>query len=145
MALFLYVLTEKLTPRERSDLVAATAMPKEIVERWHKLETRSNRLARDLEGASKPSKVYAALSGVPGERALFLLLSPTGRTVHERIRNYFSRYLPTAREVTTAEIAAAVKAEPGSPKFERKRAELIAKRLDARPRRVAPDAVETEV
>ena len=92
------------------------------------------RAAKDLEAAAKPSRVYSVLSAVPAERAIFLLMAHTGRTVHERIRNYFSRYLPAAQEVTDSQVIATGVA-PGSPKWVKRKAELIAKRLDARPKK----------
>jgi tRNA nucleotidyltransferase/poly(A) polymerase len=140
-SLFLWALTEKLTPRERSEIVEAVAMPKETVEAWHRLEARSARLAKELESASKPSLIYAALNRVPAERAVFLLMTSAGRTVHERIRNYFSKYLPMALEVADSEIAVAGVA-PGSSKWEKRKAEIIAKRLNARPRKPPEPPVE---
>jgi hypothetical protein len=116
-------------------------MPKETVESWHRLEARSARLAKELESAGKPSRVYAALSRVPAERAIFLLMTHSGRTVHERIRNYFSRYLPTALEVSDSDVALPGVA-PGSAKWEKRKAELIAKRLDARPKKPPEPPVE---
>jgi tRNA nucleotidyltransferase (CCA-adding enzyme) len=140
LALFLWILTEKLTPRERSEFIEAAAIPKEAVESWHRLEARSGRLAKELEAASKPSRVYAALSEVPAERAIFLLVANSGRTVHERIRNYYTKYLPTALEVTDAEVTATGVVH-GTPKWQKRRAEIIAKRLDARPKK-PPEVTE---
>jgi tRNA nucleotidyltransferase (CCA-adding enzyme) len=142
-ALFLYVLAEKLTPRERTDLAEATAMPKETVEAWHRLEARSMRLAKELESANKPSKIYAILHEAPGERAIFLLIGNPGRTVQERVRNYFAKYLPMAQEVTDAEVTA-TGVPPGTPKWQKRKAELIAKKLDARPKK-PPEPPEEEV
>lgn len=141
-ALFLWVLTEKLTPRERTELAEATAMPKEVAESWHKLEARSARLAKELESATKPSRVYSILTATPAERAIFLLLTHAGRAVQDRIRNHFGKYLPSALEVRDEDVTA-TGATPGSPKWQKRKAELIAKKLDARPKKPA-EPVEVE-
>jgi len=57
--------------------------------------------------------------------------------VHDRIRNYFQKYLPMALEVTD-EAVSATGATPGTPKFQRAKEEMILTRLDARPKKVAP-------
>ncbi|HYO79948.1 MAG TPA: hypothetical protein VES20_00990 [Bryobacteraceae bacterium] len=143
-ALFLYVLAEKLSPKERAELVAKTGLGTEAVEGWQKLEARSAKLGKEVAAATKPSKVWLALRNAPAERALLLLMTSTSRAVTERIRNYFSRYLQTAAEVTDEEVAAAAGAAPGAPKFERRKVELIAKRLDARPKRVVEEPTPEE-
>ncbi len=63
-ALLLNVLTEKLSPKEKSALVEACAMPKEDVEDWHKLETRAKKLEKQIKSArlTKPSQIYHVLS-----------------------------------------------------------------------------------
>jgi hypothetical protein len=142
-ALFLWVLAEKLTARERAELIEATGMPKEVQENWQRLESRASRLGKELETASRPSRVYAVLRDTPAERALFLLMSNAGRTVQERIRNYFGKFLPMALEVTDAEVTA-TGVVPGTPKWTKRKAELIAKRLDARPKKPVEPPVEPE-
>ncbi len=73
LGLFLNVLTEKLSPAEKSALVEATGMDHDIVERWQKLETRSKKLEKDLKSAKlqKPSQVYAVLHKAAGDQVLF--------------------------------------------------------------------------
>jgi tRNA nucleotidyltransferase/poly(A) polymerase len=140
-ALFLQVLTEKLTPRERLELIEATAMPREVADSWQRLEARAARVARELESANKPSRIYAALHGVPAERMVFLLMASSSRTVQDRIRNYFTKYLPLAAEVSDADVSATGLA-PGSMKWNKRKAELISKRLDARPKKVAEPPIQ---
>ena len=141
-ALFFYVLTEKLTPRERNEFTQMLGMEKETVDRWHKLEARAAKLEKELTAATvtKPSHIYRVLSKAPAEQAVFLLMKSTHRGAQDRIRNYFSKYLPMAQEVNDADVAGV---PPGSPKFDKAKAELIARRLDARPKRppaeTAPD------
>ncbi len=138
-ALFMHVFAEKLTPKERSALVAATAMPKSDVDRWQKLEGRVKKLESTVKSArlSKPSQVYRALLDAPGEEILFLLTHSPVRLVQDRIRNYLQKYLPAALEVTEREVeAAAPGLAPDSPKYRKIREQLITTRLDSRPKKV---------
>jgi hypothetical protein len=61
------------------------------------------------------------------------------RTVQDRIRNYLQKYIPTAQEITDPQVVEAG-FTPGTPKFEKAKAEMIAKRLDARPKKPEPEA-----
>jgi tRNA nucleotidyltransferase (CCA-adding enzyme) len=142
--LFLYFLTEKLTPKEKSDLARMTAMEKEEIEGWQKLEARTRKLEAALRAkeAQKPSQVYRALAAAPGEAILFLYLHSKERNVQDRIRNYLQKYLPASLEVNDAMVAAEG-LTPGTPKFEKRKAELIAARLDARARPAAPSPNST--
>jgi hypothetical protein len=108
------------------------------VEAWHKLESRARKLESQLKSdkLKKPSQVWTALAGAPGEQVLFLLLHSAQRLVQDRIKNYLQKYAPAAAEITPAEIASEVGVAPDSPKFAKLKAEFIAKRLDARPKRV---------
>mgnify|MGYP007068313003 CR=1 FL=1 len=58
--------------------------------------------------------------------------------MQDRLKNYFSKYLGTAMEVTDAEVAQVSGLEPGSPKFAKARDERIAAHLDGRVRKPAP-------
>jgi hypothetical protein len=68
---------------------------------------------------------------------LFLLFKSSERTAQDRIKNYFQKYLPAAQEITERDVVAAG-GQQGTPKFQKIRDELIATRLDARPRKPAP-------
>lgn len=141
--LFLSVLAEKLTPREKSALVAASGMQKADVDEWQKLETRARKLEKELKSAKlqKPSHIYHVLSKARGDEMLFLLYRSSERTVQDRIKNYFQKYLPAAQEVTERDVVAAG-GQPGTPKFQKLRDELITTRLDARPRKAPPPEPE---
>jgi tRNA nucleotidyltransferase/poly(A) polymerase len=136
VALFFYLLTEKLTPKERSSLISALSMNKAVTEGWHKLEARSQKLEKELASArlQKPSQIYNVLDKVPAEQALFLLVKSNQRLVQDRIKNYLQKYLPAAQEITDRQVIE-VGATPGTPKFERIKADLISKRLDSRPKK----------
>ncbi len=139
IGLFLLTLTEKFTPAERAALVKGLEMPKEDVAQWQKLEARSKKLEKDLKSAriQKASHVYSVLSKAPGDQILFLLLRSPERVVQDRIKNYLQKYLPTSLEVTEKDVVAAG-GQPGGTKYAKLRDELIATRLDARPKKVPP-------
>jgi tRNA nucleotidyltransferase (CCA-adding enzyme) len=143
--LFLLILTEKLTPKEKQDMVRALGMEKAEVDQWQKLDARSKKLEKELKSAKlqRASRIYQAVSKAPGDQVLFLLLKSGERLVQDRIKNYLQKYLPSALEVTDREVAAAaVGLEPGTPKFQKAREEMILTRLDARPKKVVPPPPE---
>ncbi|MBI5085989.1 MAG: CCA tRNA nucleotidyltransferase [Acidobacteria bacterium] len=139
-ALSMFCITQLLTPKERTALVANTKMTKAEIEPWQKLEARAKKLETAAKSArlSKASQVYELLRKAPGEEVLLLHLKSAQRLVQDRIKNHFTRYLATAVEVTDAEVAEASGLEPGSPKFAKARDERIAARLDGRVRKPAP-------
>lgn len=137
LPLFLNVLTEKLNPKEKVAFIKAVGLPKADVDAWQKLEGRAKKLETALKSATlrKPSQVYAALRKAAGEEILFLVVRSTQRVVQDRIRNYFEKYLPASLEVTEADVQAAGGGVPGTPKFDKLRAQVIAKKLDSRPKK----------
>lgn len=140
---FLQVLTEKFSPREKADLYSALDLTKEEVESGRKLALHAQKLEQVLKSARlhKPSQVYHALAGAGSGEILFLLYHSQQRLVQDRIRNYLHKYLPTAKEITDAEMEAAG-AKPGTAQFQKTREELIAARLNGRPKRQEPAPVE---
>lgn len=140
VGLFLSILMEKLSPKERAAITKAAALSKAELSAWQKLEPAAKKLEKLLKGAKlvKPSALYELLSHAPGEQILFLLVRSTERLVQDRIRNYLQKYLPAAQEVTDKEVTAAKELEPGHPKFQKAKAAMIAARLDARPKKVPP-------
>jgi tRNA nucleotidyltransferase/poly(A) polymerase len=139
---FLFVLAEKLTPKERQALVKATEMRKAETDLWQKLDSRARKLESALKSARirKPSHVYHILSKAAPDEVLFLLYHSAYKPVQERIRNHYQKYLPAVQEMTPEDFAG-LTGTPGTPKHERAREELIATRLDRRPRKpVVPEA-----
>lgn len=132
-ALFFSVLTEKLSPKERS-VIADLDAPHSAS--WLKLGARAAKLEKELSvpHLHRPSKIYNVLAKAPGEQIFHLVLHSHQRTVQDRIKNYLQKYLPTAQEVTDAQVEEAGFTR-GTPKFEKAKAEMVAKRLDARPPR----------
>lgn len=143
LAIFLSVLTERLTPKEKAALAKTVAMDKEDLQNWQKLDAKAAKLEKELKAPrlNRPSQIYQVLVKTPGEQILYLLIRSQQRLVQDRIRNYLQKYVVTAQEVTDAEVAARG-VKPDSPKFQKARQDLIAARLDARPKKVTPPADE---
>jgi tRNA nucleotidyltransferase (CCA-adding enzyme) len=135
-SLFLYMLTEKLSAKERAALVAATKMEPQETQGWQRLEGRAKKLETELKSArlQKASQVYRLLSKAPGDQLIFLLARSDQRLVQDRIKNYLQKYLPASFEVTDRDVEARG-VKPGTPKFDKKRDEMIASRLDSRPKK----------
>jgi tRNA nucleotidyltransferase/poly(A) polymerase len=140
LGIFLYFLAEKLAPKEKAALVEATAMRKPEADLWQKLEVRARKLEREMKSPKlgRPSQVYEVLSKAPGDQILFLLIRSPLRLVQDRVRNYLQKYLPLALEVTDEEVRAKGVA-PGTPKFQKVKDELIAAKLNARPKKAVPE------
>lgn len=136
--LFLFLLFEKLTPKERTQLVQAAGIPKTDYDAAIRLESRAGKIEKELATAKlqRPSALYALLSKVPGEILLFLLMRSGQRLVIDRTKNYLQKYLPAAQEITEKDVIE-MGAQPGTPKFAKLQEQLIATRLDARPKKVA--------
>ncbi len=133
---FLYVLTEKLSPREKQLLVKATELGKTDVDHWQKLESRSKKLENSLRSARirKASQVYQIVSPAPPDEILFLMYHSPLKPVQERLKSYFQKYLPQVLEITPEEWAT-VSGKPGTPKYAKACDDFVAARLDRRPPR----------
>ncbi len=142
-ALFLFLITEKLTPKERSALWKAIGAEKAEADLVTRLQARAKKLESALKSASlsKASQIYRTISAEPGEVALFTLMQTTQRLVADRIRNYLAKHVPAAAEVTDKDIESEGLV-PGTPKFLKRKAEKIASRLDSRVRKVPPPVPE---
>lgn len=136
-ALFFYLLLEKLGSKERAMLIQTAGLEKEETEAATKLEGRANKVEKELAAAkiTRPSGLYELLSGVPGEILLFILMRSGHRIVLDRVKNYLQKYLPMAQEVTESSITEQG-LEPGTPKFLKMRRQMIAAKLNARPKKV---------
>lgn len=136
-ALFLFLFLEKLNAKERAQLIKTVGIPKADLDAAAKLEAKAAKVEKELATAKlqRPSALYALLSKVPGEILLFLLTRSGQRLVLDRIKNYLQKYLPTAQEVTERDVIGQG-AQPGTPKFAKLHQQMIATRLDARPKKV---------
>jgi len=139
LPLFLSVLLEKLSAKERQELFTAAALTKDEIGAWQKLETAAKKLDRDLKGPKlqKPSQLYKVVVKTPGEQIMYLAVYSAQRIVQDRIRNYFQKYMPAAAEITD-EMVVATGVAAGTPKFQKAKEEMTLKRLDARPKKPEP-------
>jgi tRNA nucleotidyltransferase (CCA-adding enzyme) len=138
---FFWVLTEKLTAKEKQAVVKGAELSKAEADAWQKLDPKVKKLETALRSARirKPSQVYQIVSAAAPEDVLLLLYRSEVKPVQERLRNYFQKYLPAALEISLEEFAA-LEGKPGTPKYQKARDALVANRLDRRPPRVAPEA-----
>ena len=136
VGIFLHTLAEPLSPKDRAQLIKTSALTRADVTAWQKLEPRAKKLERALKSAAlkKPSQVYRVAHSAPGEEVLFLLARSNERLVQDRLKNYLQKYLQVAQEVTDADVEQKG-AKPGTPKFKKLREDMVAQRLDARPKR----------
>jgi tRNA nucleotidyltransferase (CCA-adding enzyme) len=143
LALFLFLLNEKLSPKERTALAKTTDMRAPESGLGSRLAAGAKKLEGELKSAKikKASQIYKILSAAAGEQILLLYVNSNLRVVQDRIRNYFQKYLPAALEVTDREVAAPG-VEPGTSKFKKAKEELIRIRLDSRPKKAPEPEVE---
>ncbi len=136
-SLFLFLLVEKLTAKERSQLVKAVPLPKPELDAAAKLDSKAAKVEKELATAKlqRPSALYGVLSKVPGEILLFLLMRSGQRLVIDRIKNHLQKYLPMAQEVTEKDVLEKG-VQLGSPKYAKTYQQLVNARLDARPKKV---------
>ena len=136
---FLWVLTEKLSPKEKTDLIRAFDLPKAEAEALKKLEAQAKKLEGALKSAriTKPSHVYDVLRDANTDEVLMVLYQSAQRVVQDRIRAYYQKYLPLAQEITEEQVAA-TGVKPGTPKFEKTFQTMVTTHLNARPKKVTP-------
>jgi len=137
-SLFLNTISEKWTPKDKLTFIKNCKFSKREVDAWKGLDAKAKALSNTLKSAKlvKPSLVYAALADAPAEQIFILLAKSPLRNVQDRIKNYLQKYLPIALEVTDEDVIAAG-GNPAVPKGVQLKKQLIATRLDARPKRVA--------
>lgn len=131
---------EKLNPKERTGLIKNVGLPKADILSGVKLAAAGKKLEKTLKGPKlkRASLVYDALRGIPGEETLFVLSRSNERLVLDRVKNYLQKYLVMALEITDEDVAA-TGATPGTPKFAKAKQTMIAKHLDARPKKIVPE------
>lgn len=134
---FLQVLTEKLSIRERAEAIRLFDLPKHDADALKHLPALAHKLEVSLASAkvARPSSIYEALHGAGPDTVLAVLYSSTQRTVQDRIRMYFQKYLAQADEITS-EMVEATGVKPGTPKYLKAQKEMIATHLNARPKKV---------
>ncbi len=136
----LYCLMQKLTPKEKSNLVSSLKMEKDELDPWQKLEARAKKLETKMKSVSlnKASLVYDILMHSSGEEMLLLYLQSSQRIVQDRIKNFLSKYLPTALDVTDEEVTEISGLDPSHARFAKAKEERIAAHLDGKVRKPPP-------
>src|SRR6202050_1551555 len=139
----LWVLTEKLTAKEKQALIKSVELSKADADAFQKLEARAKKLETALRSARirKPSQVYQIVTPAAPDEILLVLYRSALKPVQERLRSYFQRYLPAVQEITPEEFAA-IEVKPGTPKYQKARDQFIANRLDRRPPKKPADEAE---
>ena len=142
---FLYVLTEKLSPKEKQALIKATEMPKSDVDHWQKLEARAKKLETALRSPRirKASQVYQIVSAAAPDDVLFVMYHSALKPVQERLRNHFQKYLPMVQEITSEEWAT-IEGKPGTPKYAKAREDFISERVNRKPPKPVEEVPPTE-
>ena len=133
---FLYCLTQKLSPAEKANLRTRTAMRAAEAGPWTRLESQAKTLQKTLAGkqAAQNSRLYRILSAEDPAAALFLMAFSPQQPVRERIKTYFTKLRPLARDLTDQEIEQqGVKRD--SPKFASVREAYLMARLDKKTHR----------
>jgi tRNA nucleotidyltransferase (CCA-adding enzyme) len=140
---FLTVLTEKLTQREKSDLLRVFELSKPQEEALKKLEAQAKKLEATLKSSkiTRPSHVYDAVHGATTDEVLLVLYQSAQRVVQDRIRAYYQKYLALAQEVTEEQVAA-TGVKPGTPKFDKAFRAMVTTHLNARPKKIPPPEPE---
>jgi tRNA nucleotidyltransferase (CCA-adding enzyme) len=140
---FLWVLTEKLSAKEKQALIKSVELSKADADAFQKLEARAKKLETALRSARirKPSQVYQIVTPAAPDEVLLVLYRSALKPVQERLRSYFQRYLPAVQEITPEEFAT-IEVKPGMPKYQKARDQFVANRLDRRPPKKPADEEE---
>jgi tRNA nucleotidyltransferase (CCA-adding enzyme) len=140
---FLWVLTEKLSAKEKQALIKTVELPKAEADAFQKLEAHAKKLETALRSARirKPSQVYQIVTPAAPDEILLVLYRSALKPVQERLRSYFQRYLPAVQEITPEEFAT-IEVKPGMPKYQKARDQFVANRLDRRPPKKPADEEE---
>ncbi|MCZ2155321.1 MAG: hypothetical protein LC114_15695 [Bryobacterales bacterium] len=136
LPVFLNIVTEGYTSKQKAKLIEALDFDADEVEQWQKLPASARRLEKKLLAlrGTKPEDIYLLLSKSPPEEVVQLFVDSKNRLAQDRLKNFFQKFLWVAQEIMDPEVVANG-GELGTPKFEKVKALLIAKRLRARPKR----------
>lgn len=137
LPLFLHIATEGYTPKQKAALIDALELEPGDVEQWKNLPASGRRLEKKLLAlrGTKPEDIYLLLSKAAPEEVVYLFVESKNRLTQDRIKNHLQKYLWVAQEILDPEVIENG-GEPGTPKYDKVKAQLIAKRLRARPKKV---------
>ena len=144
MPLFLNVLFEKLNAKERADLIKTAGLTKAEVAASQKLDAVAKKLERDLKSAKlqKASQLYQVMVNAPGEAVLYLVLYSTSGSCRTA-STITSRSTCRRRWRSPTKWWPPPASPSGTPKFQKTKEQMILTRLDARPKKVAPEPEPT--
>jgi tRNA nucleotidyltransferase/poly(A) polymerase len=118
--LFLYLLTRKLSSRDRAQVAKRLRLNTQDAQAFRKLPDAAKRLAKDLGGkaGSTPVKLYELLSNTQPDLILLVLLEYPKAKIQTRVRNYLRKYLPMRYKLPETELQALGIAE-GTPRYKK--------------------------
>ncbi len=133
--LFLYLLTHKLSPRDRNAAVKRLCLEPQDSNDFRKLPAAAKRLAMNVGGQpdSTPAKLYQLLSAARPELILLVLLAYRTAKVSARVRNYLRKYLPMRSKLPDTELQA-LGIAAGTPRYERIREQFFQAMLERKVR-----------
>ncbi len=137
---FLHTVTEGFTPRKRAAFAEKLALSPEEIQVWQKLPASAAKLERKLLQIPgvRIEEIYLLLRGANHEEIAQLFVHSKQRMVHDRLKNYLQKYLWVGQEIRDEEVME-LGGEPGTAKFEKSKAQLIAKRIRMRPKKVVDE------
>ncbi len=138
---YLFVMTEKMSAKDRTETLKAFALDAEGVAAFKELEASAKELGAKLQAPSmKPALIYETVSAATPDQILLALYKNSAEIVTERVQAYFQMYLPMAQEITEADVLE-TGAKPGTAKYDKAYKTLITQKLNAKPK--PPEEVET--
>lgn len=137
LPVFLNIVTEGYSPKQKAKLIEALELEPGDADQWKNLPAVSRRLEKKLLAlrGTKPEDIYLLLSKAPPEEVVYLFVESKNRLTQDRIKNHLQKYLWVAQEIMDPEVIENG-GEPGTAKYGKVKAQLIAKRLRARPKKV---------
>lgn len=140
MLAFLLTLVEKLNAKDRAEALAAFELSAADAAELKKLDGKAKKLDAELKTPrmARPSNLWELLHEASVDEVMTVLMHSTARPVQDRIRAWFEKYQPMAAEVTDEEVEA-TGVKPGTPKFEKTKAAMIAALLNAKPKKDEPE------
>ena len=124
--LFLYLLTHKLSPRDRNAAVKRLCLDEPEYKDFRKLPHAAKRLAQDLRGDSgaTPMKLHQLLSATKPELILLVQIAHRELKILARVRNYLQKYLPMRSKLPDTELQV-LGIAVGTPRYERIREQFF--------------------
>jgi tRNA nucleotidyltransferase/poly(A) polymerase len=119
-ALFLHLLMQKVSPRDRKAFYDRLKLGKAERNLPQKLEGEAKKLAKEVGGKNGkvPTKLYQMLSTAPPDALLLLMANFPQATIQSRIKTYFGKYLPMRNNLPEKELQE-LGVAPGKPRYQK--------------------------